>query len=90
MWLKVIIIFFIAFVCSLFLTPQTRRLALKFHIIEKSASRKVHKRIITCLGGLAIYISLGVGLVCISFLDLSLLVARNLILRPTLPLAIFD
>jgi len=68
MWLKVIIIFFIALICSLFLTPQTRRLALKFHIIEKSDSRRVHKRIITCLGGVAIYISLGVALICISFL----------------------
>lgn len=68
MWLKVIIIFFIAFICSLFLTPQTRRLALKFHVIEKSDSRKIHKRIITCLGGVGIYISFWVGLICISFL----------------------
>ncbi|MCD6083215.1 undecaprenyl/decaprenyl-phosphate alpha-N-acetylglucosaminyl 1-phosphate transferase [Candidatus Aerophobetes bacterium] len=68
MWIRAVIIFFITITCSLFLTPQVRRLALRFHIIEKSDSRKVHKRVITCLGGVAIYLAFIIGLICGYFL----------------------
>jgi len=78
MWLRIVITFFIAFICSLFLTPQTRRFALKFHIIEKSDSRKIHKRIITCLGGIAIYLSFIVSLLCTLFFLPSKLVSSYL------------
>ncbi len=50
--------FFIAFLCSLFLTPIVRMLALKIGAIDKFELRKVHtKRIIVRLGGIAIFLS---------------------------------
>lgn len=50
--------FFTAFLCSLFLTPIVRMLALKIGAIDKFELRKVHtKRIIVRLGGIAIFLS---------------------------------
>lgn len=65
MWVKFVSVFCFAFVLSLFFTPLVRKMALKFHIIEKSNPRKKHKRVITCIGGLAIYIAFIIPLLCI-------------------------
>jgi len=62
MWVRLVIVFLVALVCSLFLTPQVRRVALRFRIIDRSNPRKTHKRVITCLGGVAIYTSFVVSL----------------------------
>jgi len=66
----------------MFLTPPVRKLALKFGIIEKSNPRKLHKRIITCLGGVAIYAGFVISLVCASLVflrDLNSFFFRNLV-----------
>ena len=68
MWVRLIVVFLVALVCSLFLTPQVRRLALRFRIIERSNPRKTHKRVVTCLGGVAIYASFVVGLLLASLI----------------------
>ncbi len=62
MWIEFVSVFCLAFALSLFFTPRARKLALKFHVVEKSSPRKKHKRIITCVGGLAIYIAFIISL----------------------------
>lgn len=57
MWIRLIVVLLIALVCSLILTPLVRKVGTKFSIVEKPSSRKIHKRAVTCLGGVAIYIS---------------------------------
>ena len=68
MWPRLLTVFAIALISSVFLTPLVRKLALKFGIVDKSNPRKSHKRVITCLGGLAIYAAFVLSLVCASFL----------------------
>ena len=68
MWARLTVVFLVGLVCSLFLTPQVRRLALRFRIIERSNPRKTHKRVITCLGGIAIYTSFVVSLLIASLI----------------------
>jgi UDP-GlcNAc:undecaprenyl-phosphate GlcNAc-1-phosphate transferase len=47
--------FALALVLSALFTPVVRRLALKFDIVDRPGSRKVHKEPIAYLGGLAIF-----------------------------------
>ena len=68
MWIKLIVVLLIALVCSLLLTPLVRKVGLKFHIIERPNPRKIHKRAVTCLGGVAIYASFVVSLLVASFI----------------------
>jgi len=70
MWPRLLTVFTIALICSSFLTPPVRKLALRFGIVDKSNPRKSHKRVITCLGGVAIYAGFVISLVCASFLFL--------------------
>lgn len=82
MWLKLLLVFAIALILSMFLTPLVRKLALKFGIIEKSNPRKPHKRVITCLGGVAIYTGFIISLVFASLFflrDLDSFFLRNLV-----------
>ncbi len=82
MWPRLFLVFAIALISSMFLTPPVRKLALKFGIIEKSNPRKLHKRIITCLGGVAIYAGFVISLVCASLVflrDLNSFFFHNLI-----------
>ncbi len=57
MWIRLIVVLLIALVSSLILTPLVRKLGTKFRIVERPSSRKIHKKAVTCLGGVAIYIS---------------------------------
>lgn len=82
MWLKLLLVFAIALIFSMFLTPLVRKLALKFGIIEKSNPRKPHKKVITCLGGVAIYAGFVISLLFASFVffrNLDSFFLRNLI-----------
>jgi len=82
MWPRLFLVFAIAFISSISLTPPVRKLALKFGIVEKSNPRKSHKRVITCLGGVAIYAGFIISLVCASFIflrDLNSFFFRSLI-----------
>ncbi|MBA7668789.1 putative undecaprenyl-phosphate N-acetylglucosaminyl 1-phosphate transferase [subsurface metagenome] len=69
MWVRLIVVLLMALVCSLLLTPLVRRVALRFRIIERPNPRKIHKRAVTCLGGVAIYTSF-VASVLVGFLIL--------------------
>lgn len=70
MWPRLLTVFAIALISSMSLTPPVRKLALKFGIVDKSNPRKSHKRVITCLGGVAIYAGFVISLVCASFVFL--------------------
>ena len=53
-----IIIFFLAAILSFVLTPISMRLAYKYRIIDKpDDGRRMHRRSIPCLGGMAIFVS---------------------------------
>ena len=51
-----LLIFCIAAAVALLVTPTIRYVALKLELIDQKSKRKVHNRIITRFGGLAIYI----------------------------------
>jgi UDP-GlcNAc:undecaprenyl-phosphate GlcNAc-1-phosphate transferase len=62
-------IFTIAAVAGLVLTPLVRRLCERFNWLDHTADdRRVHSRPIPRLGGVAIYLSMGLGLVLLFFL----------------------
>ena len=67
MWLKLGVVLLIALGSSFFLTPQVRRFALRFRIIERPHPRKTHRRIVTSLGGVAIYAGFVLSLLVASF-----------------------
>lgn len=46
----------ISFIIVFLITPSIRYLALKFYVIDKVNKRKIHKKVVTKLGGLAIYL----------------------------------
>lgn len=58
-------VFLTSFFVSFLVTPMIRAAALRFYFIEQKSSRKMHNKIITKMGGLAIYagflLSLGVA-----------------------------
>jgi len=74
------IIFAVAFIIAYLITPNIRYLALKFYAIDKVNKRKIHNKIITKLGGLAIYFGFLGGLFCIVILDPVFLKSYYLIL----------
>ena len=49
------------FIISLFITPVVKILAVKIGAIDKPNERKVHKKLMPRMGGLAIYISFLIG-----------------------------
>jgi UDP-GlcNAc:undecaprenyl-phosphate GlcNAc-1-phosphate transferase len=53
-----ILIFLIALVSSLLLTPLAMRLSYKFKILDQPGHRKIHKKPIPLMGGIAIFASL--------------------------------
>lgn len=53
------------------MTPNIRYIALKFYVIDKINHRKIHKKIVTKLGGFAIYFGFLVSLVTIVLFDLN-------------------
>lgn len=59
----------IAFIIVFLITPNIRYFALKFYVIDKVGQRKIHKKIVTKLGGLAIYLGFLGGLFCIVIFD---------------------
>jgi len=63
-----IVAFIITFLVSVFITPYVKKFAIKINAVDKPNGRKVHKSIMPRLGGLAIFISAGVGYL---FLDIN-------------------
>ena len=56
MWGDIAIAFLLAFITSYVFTPYTIRLARKVKALDKPKDRKVHKKIMPRLGGIAIVI----------------------------------
>lgn len=52
-------------------TPNIRYIALKFYVIDKVNHRKIHKKVVTKLGGLAIYAGFLGGLFIILLFDIN-------------------
>lgn len=46
----------ISFIIVYLITPSIRYFALKFYVIDKTNGRKIHKKIVTKLGGIAIFL----------------------------------
>jgi len=63
------LIFSVSFIIVFLITPNIRYLALKFYAIDKVNKRKIHSKVITKLGGLAIYLGFLGGLFCLVILD---------------------
>lgn len=53
--LRVLAAFLVALVVALLVTPQTKKLAIKLGVYDEPDARKVHKGMMTRLGGLGIY-----------------------------------
>ncbi|MDD5129547.1 MAG: MraY family glycosyltransferase [Candidatus Omnitrophica bacterium] len=81
----------VAFIIVFLITPNIRYAALKFYVIDKVGHRKIHKKLVTKLGGLAIYLGFLGGIFTLVVFDLlffkinfypltSLLIASSLML----------
>lgn len=55
--LKLGLTFLLSWGISLWLTPRFRRIALRFRFVDRPEERKIHRKVITRLGGGAIYVS---------------------------------
>lgn len=62
-----LLVFFTAFVISFLLTPLVRRLSLKMGWLDKPNWRKINKKPMPLLGGLAIYLGFSVSILLIIF-----------------------
>ncbi|MBU0581155.1 MAG: undecaprenyl/decaprenyl-phosphate alpha-N-acetylglucosaminyl 1-phosphate transferase [Candidatus Margulisbacteria bacterium] len=58
--------FTIAFITVLYITPKIQRFAIKFNIVDNPSARKVHKKAIPLLGGLAIFAAFSICLLLIA------------------------
>ena len=63
-------IFAISFIIVFLITPTIRYIGLKFYAIDKRNHRKIHKKIVTKLGGLAIYFGFLGGLLIAPVFDI--------------------
>ncbi len=63
-------IFTISFIIVFLITPNIRYAALKFYVIDKKNHRKIHNKVITKLGGLAIYFGFLGGLIIVAIFDI--------------------
>lgn len=63
------LIFAISFITTFLITPTIRYVALKFYAIDRVNQRKIHKKLVTKLGGLAIYLGFLGGIFTIVLFD---------------------
>lgn len=59
----------IAFITAYLLTPNIRYIALRASAIDRKNQRKIHKKVVAQLGGLAIYCGMWSGLCIVAMLD---------------------
>lgn len=60
--MKFLVPIFTTFILSLIITPFIKKIAIKIGAVDKPNERKVHKKLMPRLGGLAIYISFLIGI----------------------------
>jgi len=71
--LKTIFIFLIAFIITFLVTPLFKKLAYKFKFLDMPNHRKIHKKPVSLLGGLAIYLGFLIATLLFSSLTNKLL-----------------
>ena len=91
------LIFALAVAITFLITPSVRYFALRFSIIDRKGTRKIHNKVITRFGGLAIYIgftfamlavfSMGFGLEKTDFASLGIVITASTLI---LFLGIYD
>lgn len=59
----------VSFITTFLTTPTIRYAGLRFYAIDKRNARKVHNKVITKLGGIAIYFGFITGLIILVFLE---------------------
>jgi len=62
------LIFFIAFAVTFLITPSIRAIALRVSALDVRDKRKMHTKVITRFGGVAIYVGFICGMICSFFL----------------------
>lgn len=62
-------IFAISFITVYLVTPDIRYAALKLSVIDKRNHRKIHSKVVTNLGGLAVYLGMLGGLAVVAIFD---------------------
>ena len=65
----IVIVFCVALIVSLSTTPVVRRMGIRYGLIDRPEARKVHKRPVPRIGGLALLFSSLTALVLISLVD---------------------
>jgi len=70
-------IFSVSFMTVYLVTPNIRYVALKLSAVDKKSHRKIHKKVITKLGGLAIYIGFLAGLMIVFIFDIGFFKINN-------------
>ena len=56
MIIKFIFVFFISFFITFLITPAVRKFGLKLKALDRPSPRKIHRKVVTRVGGLGIYI----------------------------------
>ncbi|SEU09396.1 UDP-GlcNAc:undecaprenyl-phosphate GlcNAc-1-phosphate transferase [Salinibacillus kushneri] len=64
--MEYIALILLSLVFSLILTPLVKKLAIKINAVDQPNERKVHKRVMPRMGGLAIYVSFLLGVLILS------------------------
>lgn len=67
-----VLIFAIAFSVTYLITPSVRFFGLKFSVIDRKDERKIHDKVITRFGGIAIYVGFIFAMICSFFLNFGL------------------
>jgi UDP-GlcNAc:undecaprenyl-phosphate GlcNAc-1-phosphate transferase len=62
-----LLVFFIAFAVTFLITPSVRAVALRFSALDARDDRKIHTKVITRFGGLAIYAGFICAMICSFF-----------------------
>lgn len=66
-WVLAVVVFLLAFGTTSWIHPKMIKLALRGNIMDKPNHRKLQKKPVPVLGGLAVFFGLSCGLVCINF-----------------------
>lgn len=68
-----VLLFSVAFIIAFLVTPAIRYMALKFYVIDKRNKRKIHNKVITKLGGIAIFAAYSITIAAAYLLEYSVL-----------------
>ncbi len=69
MGLKFVLVFLLSFLIAFLITPMMRKVALRLKVVDRPNHRKIHRRVITRVGGLAIYLGFNIAIIVAFFVD---------------------